>query len=224
MLIMKKNPFLVVAFFMSIIFLSSCNKEVIKGNGISATETRTIGGFTRVQLDGSGTVTIVKGNSFKVSVTDDQNILPYVETSLTGSELRIGYKDNAWVKKGNLKVAIEMPALDGMQVDGSGTIDAGGGFNNAGRLKAGISGSGDIFIRDGNVDGLDAVITGSGDLYAFGLSAIKATAKISGSGNAEVKVVEDLDVNITGSGDVYYMGNPKNVNTRITGSGKVIKR
>lgn len=222
---MKKNALLAAIFLtISMVFLSSCYKEVIKGNGVPATETRAIAGFTRVQLDGSGTVTIVKGNSFKVTVTDDQNILPYVETSLSGNELRIGYKDNTWIKKGNLKVAIEMPELDGLQVDGSGDIDAGGGFASAGQLRAGINGSGDIFIRDGNADGFDVVITGSGDMHAFGLSAKKATVKLSGSGEAEVKVSEDLDVNITGSGNVYYMGTPGRVNTRITGSGKVIKR
>ncbi len=204
--------------------LSSCIKEIVKGNGVAATETRAVAGFTRVRLDGSGTVSIVKGTTFKVTVTDDQNVLPYVKTTLSGGELCIGYKDDTWVKKGNLKVAIEMPAVDGLRVDGSGSIDAGGGFANAGQLRAGINGSGDIFIRDGNVDGIDAVITGSGDLHAFGLSAKKATVKLSGSGEAEVKVMEDLDVNITGSGNVYYMGAPARVNTKITGSGKVIKR
>jgi hypothetical protein len=222
---MKMTTLMVAVFLMSaIFFLSSCNKEVIKGNGVQTSETRAIAGFTRVKLEESGTVTIVKGNSFKVTVTDDQNILPYVETSLSGNELRIGYKDNTWVKKGNLKVAIEMPALDGLQVDGSGNIDAGGGFVNTGQLRASINGSGDIFIRDGNADVFDVVITGSGDLYAFGLSAKKAIVKLSGSGEAEVKVSEDLDVNITGSGNVYYMGTPGRLNTRITGSGKVIKR
>ncbi len=205
-------------------FLSSCIKEIVKGNGVAATETRAIAGFTRVRLDGSGTVAVLKGATFKVTVTDDQNILPYVKTTLSGGELTIGYKDDTWVKRGNLKVAIEMPALDGLQVDGSGSIDAAGGFANAGQLRTRINGSGDIFIQDGNADGFDAVITGSGDLHAFGFTAKKATVKLSGSGEAELKVLEDLDVNITGSGNVYYMGTPAKVTTRITGSGKVIKR
>jgi hypothetical protein len=204
-------------------FLSSCIKEIVKGNGVVTTETRAITGFTRVRLDGSGTVTILKGATFKVTVTDDQNILPYVKTTLSGGELSIGYKDDTWVKKGNLKVAIEMPAVEEIKVDGSGSMTISGGFSNAGRLKAGLSGSGDIFIQDGNADSYDVVINGSGDVKSFGLTTRKAVVQINGSGDAELRVTDDLDVSITGSGDVYYMGSPV-INTRISGSGRVIKR
>jgi Putative auto-transporter adhesin, head GIN domain len=204
-------------------FLSSCVKEIVKGNGVITTESRAIAGFTRVQLEGSGTVTIVKGATFKVTVTDDQNILPYVKTTLSGGELSIGYKDDAWVRRGNLKVAIEMPAVEETKVDGSGSMTISGGFSNAGRLKAGVSGSGDIFIQDGNADTYNVVINGSGNVKSFGLISRRAVVQISGSGDAELSVTDDLDVSITGSGDVYYTGNPV-INTRISGSGRVIKR
>jgi Putative auto-transporter adhesin, head GIN domain len=204
-------------------FLSSCVKEIVKGNGVITTESRAIAGFTRVRLEGSGTVTIVKGATFKVTVTDDQNILPYVKTILSGGELSIGYKDDAWVRRGNLRVAIEMPAVEEIKVDGSGSMTISGGFSNAGRLKAGVSGSGDIFIQDGNADTYNVVINGSGNVKSFGLISRRAVVQISGSGDAELSVTDDLDVSITGSGDVYYTGNPV-INTRISGSGRVIKR
>jgi hypothetical protein len=220
---MKKLS-LAVIFLVSIGFLaSSCYKEVIKGNGIEWSETRSVSGFTRIKLDGSGAVSVVKGAAFKVTVTDDQNILPYVKTILSGNELIIGYKNDAWVRKGSLKVAIEMPFVEGLQVDGSGSMDISGGFNTTSLLKATVNGSGNVFIRDGNADSYEIVINGSGDIRSFGLASKIALVRISGSGDAEVKVTDKLDVVITGSGNVYYMGNPA-VFTKITGSGKVNKR
>lgn len=83
-----------------------------------------------------------------------------------------------------------------------------------------IIGSGNMYLRGIN-DVNNLTISGSGDIYGFGLENLYTDIKISGSGDARIKSLNDLHVNIAGSGDVYYKGNP-NINVHITGSGNVI--
>ena len=87
-------------------------------------------------------------------------------------------------------------------------------------IEVDISGSGKV-VLEGIADEIDLNITGSGDLRAFNITAREGNIKISGSGDAEVRIEDRLDVRITGSGDVYYKGQPL-LDVSITGSGEVI--
>ncbi len=66
-------------------------------------------------------------------------------------------------------------------------------------------------------------ISGSGDINAFSFIQKECTAKISGSGNMYLHVIDYLDVNISGSGTVFYIGDPQ-LTIKITGSGSVVKQ
>jgi hypothetical protein len=74
---------------------------------------------------------------------------------------------------------------------------------------------------EGTGDELDFNLSGSGELKAFGMQMNEADVVISGSGDAEVRVVNRLSARISGSGNVLFRGNPV-VNSTITGSGRVI--
>ena len=207
-----------------VLLFSSCDKHIVKGNGNTGTEERTISNFSRVRMECEGTILIDKGPVFKVTVTDDDNLLSYVKTRLVGDELRVSYKDNTWVRKGNLIVRVTMPDLGAVRVDSKGTIDVIGKFDMAGTLYASVDGLGKIYVRDASANEFKVDIDGKGDIYAFGLKAKKAAVKIDGMGDTEINVSESMDVKISGSGDVYYMGNPPVITTKISGKGRIIKR
>lgn len=222
---MKRGLFVQMAIVVSaFLLLSSCDKHIVKGNGTTGSEERSITNFSSVRLECEGTIQIDKGPAFKVVVTDDDNLLSYVKTRLVGDELRVSYKDNTWVRKGNLVVKVTMPDLSSVKVDSKGTIDVIGNFNIAGTLHASVDGLGKIYVRDAQSNELTLNIDGKGDIFAFGLKTKKAIVKIDGMGDAEINVADALDVNISGSGDVYYMGNPPVITTKISGKGKIIKR
>lgn len=219
---MKKMNFPLAALIIMVLF-SSCVKEIVRGNGDTETETRNVSNFSSVSLEGSGNVTITQGASFAVTVTDDENLLPYVETNVSDNELLIRYKRNTWVKHGNLKVNITMPELNGIELSGSGSYDINGHFVNNGTFSSRVSGSGDIRISDFDTKNADFDVNGSGKISAAGLWTETASVHISGSGEAELSVSDELDAHISGSGKVYYHGTPA-VSTHISGSGKVVKR
>ena len=48
-------------------------------------------------------------------------------------------------------------------------------------------------------------------------------AKISGSGNLKVNASSSIIAKISGSGNVYYKGSATNINSKVVGSGRIIK-
>lgn len=220
---MNTIKFSAAVVFISAFLFSSCKKEVIRGKGDIVSQERAVSNFSRIKIKGITDVTVVQGSSFRVTVSDYENLVNEIETSLSGEELTIGYNRDVWVTKGNSKATITMPSLKGVRVDGSGDFIIDGPFTGTNFFSVQINGSGNVNINNAVVDEADIHISGSGDVKNFGLQCKKATVKISGSGNAELTVSEFLDVRIDGSGDVYYKGNAS-VNTRINGSGKVVKR
>jgi Putative auto-transporter adhesin, head GIN domain len=220
---MKAVTFSTALLLATAILFSSCKKEIIRGKGDIVSQERPVSGFTRVKITGATDVTIVQGSSFRVTVSDYSNLVDEIETSLSGDELRIGYKRDVWVTRGTSKATITMPSLKGLRVDGSGNFVVEGAFNGTGLFSAEINGSGNITINNVVVEEADVHISGSGDVRAFGLLCNKANVKVSGSGKTELTVNNLLEVKINGSGDVYYKGNAS-VNASINGSGKVVKK
>jgi len=62
--------------------------------------------------------------------------------------------------------------------------------------------------------------TGSGVYRACDVETARADVRVSGSGNATIRVAETLKADLTGSGDVHYAGDPA-VRQRTSGSGDV---
>ena len=123
----------------------------------------------------------------------------------------------------NIQVTVTLPVLSGLNISGSGDIQALGNFTGSNTMDAKISGSGNIFIEQGITDYFYCNILGSGDIQAFGLQSRKAETNTSGSGSIQLSASDELKVKISGSGDVYYKGSPT-VSVQISGSGRVIKQ
>jgi len=212
---------------------------VIEGNGVVNSETRHVVSFTKVKSAGNFEVYITRGNSVEVIVEAEQTILPHIETTVSGNTLLIDIPGwNTVINHRPMKIFVTTPALDGLQLSGSGFIDAeyfeaemmeifisGSGSIvadvNAEFVEARMSGSGMITLK-GNADNAKYNISGSGNIQSNNLASKNCQTSISGSGNIRVFAVETLYASISGSGNVYYKGNPK-IDVHISGSGKVIR-
>ena len=91
---------------------------------------------------------------------------------------------------------------------------------NQDRLKLSIAGSGSI-LADGAVDNVEVHIAGSGDADLGRVSGRRAEVHIAGSGNTDIAPRDEADIHIAGSGDVNLHSNPRNLNTKIAGSGRI---
>jgi hypothetical protein len=178
---------------------------------------------------------------YKVELKAQQNILDILESYVSNNKLVLRFENDKYVKSHDpIVVTIHAPTINSMEVSGSGTVQSTGNVQAATMdlkvsgsgniiveqlqttpLEARISGSGRISVNGGTAMTLDLKISGSGRIDVGDLVAGSATATVSGSGDMWLQVNNSLDANISGSGNIFYRGNPTNISTSISGSGKV---
>ncbi|HEY5160570.1 MAG TPA: head GIN domain-containing protein [Gaiellaceae bacterium] len=182
--------------------LTACEIQIgpgPKGSGVETSAKREVASFNRVDLRGDADVSIVAGEARSVTVRGDDNLLGRVKTKVEGDTLVISTR--RYRSKIGMTVEIGVPALNGVELSGSGTIDvhklSGASFS------ADLSGSGELEL-DGKVDALDLDISGSGDARLDDVSASDTKLRVSGSGDINASgTTKSLEVNIPGSGSAH---------------------
>lgn len=215
------------------------DRETVRGNGNKISETRNVGSFDGVELQGSMNVQLKKASAHSVEIEGEENILPFVETFIHDGKLVIKYKDNTSIHTTrDLIVHVNATELDEVRVTGSGDITGEGKFESSDEVKvkitgsgnisleldapsveAGITGSGDIQLS-GNTKDIECSTTGSGNIKATELKAENAKVRTLGSGSISVFASVKIDASISGSGDISYKGGGA-VSSSVHGSGSV---
>jgi hypothetical protein len=188
---------------------------------VSATEERTVGDFSRVEVSGSSNVVVEVGPKSGVTLTCDDNLLPYLITRVDGETLKVEMASGSYIFKTAGEVRVTTPALRSLSVSGSSDSVVTGIAGD--RVEFHLSGSGSIQAA-GDVEAVDAKVSGSGDLDLRELTAQEAHVRISGSGNVDMTAHQALVARVSGSGDVTYAGTPERLSTRVSGSGTISKR
>lgn len=191
----------------------------VQGSGKSATETRTVSGFNKIETEGAMDVVVRVGPQASLKVTSDDNIVPLMKTTVQGQTLTISLKENCSTKLG-VRVEVTTPTLDGFSIAGSAGASIEG--IDSQKFTAEISGSGDITLK-GKASSVDLEINGSGQFKAEDLAAENAAVTINGSGSAGLRVEKKLQGTINGSGQISYTGNPS-VEKVINGSGSISQK
>ena len=200
----------------------ACVFDSVAGSGKIVTEPRTVSGFSAVSLSGSGQVTIEQTGMESLTVTTDDNLLPYIKTDVKGSTLELGFKDSmtSLMPTHDIVFRLTVRKLEGLDISGSGKADAKG--LDPDRVKIKISGSGEV-LAQGTANDLDLGISGSGRYRGEDMRSKRATIDISGSGGAVVAASETLKADVSGSGSIEYIGDPQ-VTQHVSGSGSVHRR
>lgn len=210
----------------------------IDGEGDMISDELILDDFTRLKLKIDGDVYLTQGETQKVVVEGQQNIIHALDLDVKDDQWEIEL-DGCVDDYNSLKFYITMPKISELNISGSGMIYGENTFT-VDYLKLRISGSGDIDIAidectdldtkisgsgdmklTGDTENFELKISGSGDFRAFDLKAEDGKVEISGSGDAEVTATDDLEIKISGSGDVYYKGEP-DLDVSVSGSGDVI--
>lgn len=212
-----------------------------EGNGVAATEIRTLPAFSRVRLDAPVHVTIKSGSAYAAYVTSDENLTDYFETDAFAGTLTVGMSTGI-APLIEPQITIVVPDLREVVHNGDGTLEiqedgnfpdvtltlnAGGEIfysGTASRLRAVINGSGDITM-EGYTALLEAELRGDGEIHGENLLSGDADVELSGSGYVflDMDYQSTLNVDLSGSGHVEWWGAPSRINYNLTGSGKVIE-
>ena len=224
--------------------LSSCVvpfRGVVRGSGNIITETRQVSDFNKVQLDGAGTLTIVKDDSESLQIEADDNILPVLTSDVTGNTLVLGIEENWWQKAviptQAINYVLTVTDLSDITINGTADLYLDGFETDS--LTIEINGAGSITVSDltandfeveingtanselsGAVGDLSIKVNGMGNVKAGDLQASTADIEINGLGNGTIWVTDSLSVSISGGGDLSYYGFPT-VSQDISGAGDI---
>lgn len=108
-----------------------------------------------------------------------------------------------------------------LKVSGSGRIQL-GTLQAARDVEVNISGSGSATAASGQAESIDLSISGSGSADFGGLQSREASVTLSGSGHAAVAPRDVANIRISGSGRVRMPTSPPNLQTRVSGSGRIV--
>jgi len=188
-----------------------------------ATEDRHLSGFNAVSVSGSFDVYITQGNSESVKVEGDADDISKIKTEVENGVLKIytkkvGFSWN-WNSDKKRTVRIVARDLKNIGMSGSGDLFFKDGFRTA-NLTVSTSGSGDI---TGNVDvkSLESSSSGSGDISLSGRASV-STVRLTGSGDFDARnlVTTSTTIHISGSGDATVNASQK-LSASVSGSGDV---
>lgn len=216
--------------------------ERIEGNGHLVKLSRPVSGYSAVSSSGSWDVMIAYGTANEIQLEGDENLLPYIETTVENGKLSIrSPKAGSLHSRNKLTIYITLTRMTAVQLSGSGNIIGKGKFENAGTTAFKVSGSGGINISFNKVSAVELGISGSGNIRLAGVAAaVNATvsgsgnadcadlvsedakARISGSGNIKLNTSHSLDASISGSGNIINRGAATDIRKHVSGSGKVV--
>src|SRR6266516_285897 len=213
---MKK---IIIVLFECVVLIAGCRWIGIRGNGHIKTDQRTISSFANI--DAGGTFQIEwKSGTPALSITTDENLLPYIDNQSSGDTLRLRTHEQIWPTHG-IKVVISSPTRTGAKISGAVKLTA----NQLSGPRFAMESTGAAEVKlDGNIDELLADMTGASELHAGGLQTKTTEISTTGAADAETAVSETLKVAITGAGKVSYSGNPKTIEKHISGAGSIRHR
>ena len=200
--------------------------QIITGSGKTAIEGREISGFDRIYVKSFGEAEVMQGDNVGVVIEADDNLLPYITTSVFAGQLIIDVKPGVSLNpKSDVRYKITVKNLKEVQNSGAAKVhiqdlttdslalsSSGAGeftIDNlmADSLDASLSGAGS-FNASGECEKIDIRISGAGSFNAPDLEVKQANIHISGMGTATVWVTDALESRISGAGSISYYGSP----------------
>lgn len=237
----KTNVILSLLSILIVVSLCFYLFRVVKGSGKVVEENRKVKAFNTISIEGIGKVIYSKGETQKVSVVTDDNIMEYIKTETKGGTLKVSCAKHAAIKPSKLEIRVTSPSLDGFS--GKGAISflsddaiVTKGFSlaligkatadvdlTAESLKTSLTGKGRISLT-GDINQHTISMTGEGRIKGLDLQSKLTSVSATGKGFADLNVTDTLSLDMKGKITIQYKGTPevqkksvgKNSVTRIT--------
>ncbi len=186
--------------------------ETVRGSGNVITEEREVSGFTAVSLQGVGELVIDQTGRESLTITADDNLLPYIETQVRGGKLIISIQDNVLFNNvTGLTYHVTVNTIESIELDGAGNIQVSDLDNDDWRVT--LAGTGNITVA-GQVDTQTVQIDGAGAYTADELASRETIIEQNGAGMV-VQVSEQLTSALMAweCGNIYAIRpSPKSIN------------
>ena len=212
----------------------------VSGSGTVAEEQRSLPAFHTIEVSKGIDLFIRQGNTQKVMVKADDNLLNRVKTEVNGGTLTIHPEGSIRQAKA-LDVYITVQSIErieansGSDVRGESILKSetlalkmGSGSDvdldlRVGQLTCNLSSGSDVSLS-GEADLFVAEASGGSDINARKLLVRKCTLHVSGGSDAHIHVEGELEVEASSASDVYIKGNPQILSQRASGGSDIRSR
>ncbi|MDQ3232219.1 MAG: DUF2807 domain-containing protein [Pseudobdellovibrionaceae bacterium] len=183
--------------------------EVEIGSNTVIEESRQVNSFTAVSIASGLHVTLAKGNAASVKLRGDDNILPLIETEVSGDELKIHLKKDISIRITRpIEVSITIPSLKKISASGGSHIVSSVGSPDAFAVEA--SDASHVTVQGLNVRNLDLDSMGGSSLDLRGKAD---KMKFDGSGGSLLKAdalqVTETSLEASGGTKLHMQGSSK---------------
>ena len=215
----KKLMFIKGLIFIMALSCSTCFADIVK-------ETRNIGNFSQLVLRGAAKVHVTQGQKNSLVLKTEKDNLQNIKINVTDNILTIetDYNRKWWYKffdfKKDVNVEVYIIAKNINKITSSGATKINIDNINNQELTLTLSGSTCITIS-GKSKLLKINASGATKILTRELKARTADINCSGSVNAELFASKKIKMKISGAGKIIYYGNPKVVESNISGAATI---
>lgn len=241
LIIMKKLNLASVLMISVMIFgITSCGilQQVIEPQD-EKQKTFNVKNFDQLEMGNAFHINVVQGATFKVKAVGDSRDIDDLLVEERNGTLEVSFRNNWRLRRYQMDIDIEMPALKGVDFSGA-SISNIKGFDNTSDLKINLSGASKSFFLtnvktydidlsgastleiEGKSQKIYAEMSGASTFNAFSTATDEASLNLSGASSGRVNVSQQLKVRASGASKVRYRGNAK-VDSDLSGSSNVEK-
>lgn len=202
------------------VLLFSCN--VKRGSGDIISQTKRVSSFSQVSVSGPFKVEIRNGER-KVEVEADDNLMKYVDVSVSGSTLRVKAKRKNF-RNAHLVVYIQNPVIEGIKASMAAEISTVGQLRSSGQIilatssaaeiKAEVdaprvsakASSGSVIELRGRTRDLEVSSSSGSDIKASQLNAENTDASASSGSDISVHASQSLNASASSGATIRYRG------------------
>lgn len=201
----------------SVCALSACKD---RDDGAEQTETRSLSGFSAIDLKGGSDLDIQVGKAESVTVRASRETLAHLRTEVKDQTLVIRRDSNDWSfgRSRSVNLTITVPNLTALSVEGGNHVTVRG--LDGGDTKFDLRGATSIHAS-GKLDGLKVHMQGAGEADFGKVIAQTADVKVEGVGKVTVNAQQKLAATMNGLGAIHYIGHPTDVTTNLNGFGSI---
>ncbi len=195
-----KSIVLLAAF--TITYSGSYGGKVEQGSGKVKEEVRVLKPFQGLSLSANFHGHVSTGPS-KVVVKADDNILPYIETKISGDVLEVRYKDGVAFKTVNpIQIFVQAPRMESLEL--SGVSHVSGDIGKQNKLRIESSGGSSVELGRLQLKDLKVSASGTSQVQFQGLSG--QTLSLDASGGSSIDAgklkLQSLDAQASGTSSV----------------------
>lgn len=203
---------------LALLLLAGC-RDGVRGSGTAKTESRAVADFDEISVSSGIQAEVKVGAKGPVELRGDDNLLPLVETDVTGRKLRIRLKPGTQLDPSSpIRAVVLAPDAKALDANSGAKIDASGIDNAACSVKAS---SGASLEAKGTTGALDAHASSGAKLNAGGLAAKSVNADASSGASLDVSASDAVSGAASSGASIRVKGSPAKRDVSSSSGGSV---